>query len=191
MTIDLHAPQIQGFFDIPVDHIFASPVLVRHLTEMQVPDLVVASPDVGSIKMARAYAKRVHGELAFVDKRRLSGEVTEVCHVIGEVEGRNVVFVDDMISTGGTIANAARVVRERGARKVYIFATHPVLCGAATQVLSDAPVERVFVTDSVPIDPEKMAQCPKLQVLTVSDLIGEAIRRIHTSQSVSSLFLKI
>ncbi|MBI4616208.1 MAG: ribose-phosphate pyrophosphokinase [Planctomycetes bacterium] len=189
LAMDLHAAQIQGFFDIPVDHIFAAPVLVRHFQEMELHDLVVASPDVGSIKMARAYANRLHADLAVVDKRRVSGDASEVVNVIGRVEGKNVVIVDDMISTGGTITNAARALVDRGARQVFLGATHAVLCGNAMRLLREAPVQSVVVTDTIPVDPEKLRECSQLRVLTISELLGEAIRRIHKGQSVSSLFL--
>ncbi len=190
LTMDLHSAQIQGFFDIPVDHIYAAPVLVRHLVEKSISDLVVACPDVGSVKMARAYANRVGAELAIVDKRRYSGEKTEVVHVIGDVKNKNVVIVDDMISTGGTIANAAKACFDRGAKKIIICATHAVLCGGATEKLREVPVEEIVLSDTVPIDPEKIRQCPSITVLTIAELLGEAIRRIHSARSVSSLFMK-
>jgi ribose-phosphate pyrophosphokinase len=188
LALDLHAPQIQGFFDIPVDHLYAAPVLVRHLGNVEdLVDPVVVAPDVGGIKMARAYAKSLGAGLAIVDKRRVSPETAEAVHVIGEVEGKTVILVDDMISTAGTITEGARAVARHGARKVYICATHAVLCGPAVQRLSSAPVESVIVTDTIPAHVTEGV--PNLHVLSVGELLGEAIRRIHESESVSSLFV--
>ena len=187
LALDLHAPQIQGFFDIPVDHLFASPVLVKHLKTMDLKDMVVVAPDVGGIKMARAYAKSLGAGLAIVDKRRVSPDSAEAVHVIGEVEGKSVVLVDDMISTAGTISEAAKAVAAHGAKEICVCATHAVLCGPASQRLNGAPSKAVIVTDTIP--PSVSAGVKNLQVLTVADLLGEAIRRIHESQSVSSLFL--
>lgn len=187
LALDLHAPQIQGFFDIPVDHLFASPVLVRHIRELGLEDVVIVAPDVGGIKMARAYAKSLGAGLAIVDKRRVSPEQAEAVHVIGEVAGKTVVLVDDMISTAGTITEAAKSVAAHGAKEVFICATHPVLCGPAVARLSSAPVRSVVVTDTIP--PAVSSGVKNLEVLTISELLGEAIRRIHASESVSSLFL--
>ncbi len=187
LALDLHAAQIQGFFDIPVDHLFASPVMVRHLKGLNLKDPVIVAPDVGGIKMARAYAKVLGAGLAIVDKRRISPEAAEAMHVIGEVEGKTVVLVDDMISTAGTITEAAKTVASHGAKEVYVCATHAVLCGPAIQRLSAAPVRSVVVTDTIP--PASSSGVRALEVLTISELLGEAIRRIHVSESVSSLFL--
>ncbi len=187
LALDLHAPQIQGFFDIPVDHLYAAPVLVKYLKSLALKDLVVVAPDVGGIRMARAFAKSLGAGLAIVDKRRVSPEAAEAIHVIGEVEGKTVVIVDDMISTAGTITEGARAVAEHGARDVYLCATHAVLCGPAVQRLSAVPVRQVIVTDTIP---SSVAEGVKnLKVLGVGELLGEAIRRIHESESVSSLFL--
>jgi ribose-phosphate pyrophosphokinase len=187
LALDLHAPQIQGFFDIPVDHLFAAPVLVKHLRTLGLEDPVVVAPDVGGIKMARAYAKSLGAGLAIVDKRRVSPESAEAVHVIGEVAGKTVVLVDDMISTAGTITEGARAVVAHGAKRVLVCATHPVLCGPAADRLAAAGLESVVVTDTIP--PSATAGVRNLQVRTVSGLLGEAIRRIHESESVSSLFL--
>jgi ribose-phosphate pyrophosphokinase len=187
LALDLHAPQIQGFFDIPVDHLFAAPVMVRHLKDQALKDLVVVAPDVGGIKMARAYAKSLGAGLAIVDKRRISPDAAEAVHVIGEVEGKTVALVDDMISTAGTISEAAKCVAAHGAKEVLVCATHAVLCGPAVQRLSNAPVRSVVVTDTIP--PAVSSGVRNLEVLTISELLGEAIRRIHVSESVSSLFL--
>ncbi|MHC4922899.1 MAG: ribose-phosphate diphosphokinase [Planctomycetota bacterium] len=188
VTLDLHAHQIQGFFDIPVDHIFASPVMVGHLDTLGLEDPVIVAPDVGGIKMARAYAKSLSAGLAIVDKRRHSPESAEVMHIIGDVDQKDVVIVDDMISTAGTITNAARSIREAGARSVYLSATHAVLCGPAVERLSEAPAEQIFVSDTIP--PSVTQDVKNLTTLSVGDLLGEAIRRIHESESVSSLFLQ-
>jgi len=187
LALDLHASQIQGFFDIPVDHLYASPVMVRHLKTLGLKDPVVVAPDVGGIKMARAYAKSLGAGLAIVDKRRVSPEAAEAVHVIGDVEGKAVVLVDDMISTAGTISEASRAVSSHGAKEVYVCATHAVLCGPAVQRLSSAPVRGIIVTDTIP--PAATAGLKNLQVQSIGELLGEAIRRIHESESVSSLFL--
>ena len=183
LTVDLHAAQIQGFFDIPVDHLFAAPVLSNAIKEERIPDLVVVAPDVGGIKVARAYAKRFGSGLAIVDKRRVSGEVAEVFHVIGEVAGKNVLLVDDMISTAGTIVEAVKILKDHGARQIFVAATHPVFCSPALERLRAAPIEKVIVTDTIPARPEA-----KVEVRSIAPLLGEAIRRIHGSESVSSLF---
>jgi ribose-phosphate pyrophosphokinase len=187
LSVDLHAPQIQGFFDIPTDHLYAAPVLVEHFRQLQLKDLTVVSPDVGGIKMARAYAKRLAAGLAICDKRRSGPTETEVMHVIGDVAKRNVVLVDDMISTGTSISEAARACRTHGAKDIYICATHAVLAGSAVEKLSKAPIKEVVVTDTIPLD-GKEKQLENLRVLSIANLVGEAIRRIHHSESVSSLF---
>jgi ribose-phosphate pyrophosphokinase len=187
LALDLHAPQIQGFFDIPVDHLFAAPVLVKHLRTLGLEEPVVVAPDVGGIKMARAYAKSLGAGLAIVDKRRVSPESAEAVHVIGEVKDKTVVLVDDMISTAGTITEGAKAVLSHGARRVLVCATHPVLCGPAVNRLSSVDLDAVIVTDTIP--PSITSGVRGLQVRTVSGLLGEAIRRIHESESVSSLFL--
>jgi len=188
LTMDLHAAQIQGFFDIPVDNLLAEPVLSHHFISENIEDLVLVSPDVGNVKRARVYAHRMNGELAIVDKRRLSGHEVEVGHLIGDVEGKTVLMVDDMISTAGTICEAARVCKDSGAKKVLVGATHAVLCGPAIQRLHDAPIDEVIVTDTIPVSDEKLQDLGKGKVLSVSRLMGEAIHRIHNDESVSSLF---
>ena len=185
LTVDLHAAQIQGFFDVPVDHLYASPVLVRHFDNQRLEDLTVVAPDVGSSKMARGYANRLGGDLAIVDKRRLSAEEIEIGAVIGDVKDRNVLLIDDMISTAGSITEAARTCAESGARSVRIAATHGVFCGPARERLRAAPVEEIVITDTIPID---TAGLPNLRVLRTAPLLAEAIMRVHTEQSLSVLF---
>jgi ribose-phosphate pyrophosphokinase len=186
LALDLHAAQIQGFFDIPVDHLYAKPVLLAAVNALQVEHPVVVSPDVGGIKMARSYAKALDGaDLAIVDKRRISGSQIAVEHVIGEVEGRNVIIVDDMISTGGSMAEAAAIVRRHGARRVVVAVTHPVLCGPAVERLDAAPIDKILVTDSIPLR-EKRPRT--VEIVSVAPLLARAIRNIHRNESVSSLF---
>jgi len=189
LTMDLHAAQIQGFFDIPVDNLYGEPVLSRHYSQMQLKNLVLVSPDPGNAKRARVYADHLGGELAVIDKRRTSGKDIEIGRIIGEVKGKTVLMMDDMITTAGTIAGATRLCRDEGARRVYVGATHAVLCGPAVERLRDAPIDEVVVTDTVPVSQEKIDGIGKLKVLTVADLIGEAIHRIHNDESVSNLFL--
>ncbi len=186
LCVDLHAAQIQGFFDIPVDHMYAKPVLLAAVRRLGLERPVIVSPDVGGIKMARAYAKSLdNADLAIVDKRRISGSQVAVEHMIGEVEGRDVLIVDDMISTGGSISEAARVVRKNGARQIVIAATHGVLCGPAVERLDAAPIDRLLITDSIPPrrEPPK-----RLEVVSIAPLLARAIMNIHRNQSVSSLF---
>ena len=186
VCVDLHAPQIQGFFDIPVDHLYASPVLGRYFRQLNLADLVVVAPDVGSWRLARGYAKRLNAGLAIVDKRRVSERVTEVMSVIGEVKGKNVLLIDDMITTGSSITQAAKTVHDLGSKEIYLAATHAVLCGNAMTLLDAAPVEAVLVTDTIPLPEPK--QRPYLRVLSVARLLGEAVLRIHHAESVSRLF---
>jgi ribose-phosphate pyrophosphokinase len=190
LTIDLHAAQIQGFFDIPVDNLYAEPVLGRHYGERGLQDLVLVSPDVGNTKRTVAYARRLGGDLAVINKRRVSGKDVEVGEIIGEVAGKDVLMMDDMITTGGTVASAAELCKAKGARDIYVGATHAVLCGPAAERLREAPINEVVVTDTIPVPREKIDAIGKLKVLSVSELIGEAIHRIHNDESVSSLFLK-
>ncbi len=188
LTMDLHAAQIQGFFDIPVDNLLAEPVLSHHFINENIENLVLVSPDVGNVKRARVYSGRMNGELAIIDKRRVSGHEVEVGHIIGDVEGRTVLMVDDMISTAGTICEAARLCKENGAERILVGTTHAVLCGPAIQRLHDAPIDEVVVTDTIPVSDEKLQDLEKGRVLSVSKLMGEAIHRIHNDESVSSLF---
>lgn len=190
LALDMHAKQLQGFFDIPLDHLTAEPVLVKYLREKRLQDLTVVAPDVGNMKTASSYATALGAELAIIHKRRLTGR--EVCceEFIGSIEGRNVVMVDDMISTAGTIASAAKMVKERGAKKIIVGATHGVFAGPALERLEAAPIDEVFVTDTIPIREEVRHVLKKLKILTVAPLIGEAMRRIHSNESVSMMFRK-
>jgi ribose-phosphate pyrophosphokinase len=185
LAVDLHAAQLQGFFDIPMDHLYAAPVLVEYFRQLNIKDLTIVSPDVGGIKMARAYAKRLNADLAIVDKRRSGPAETEVMHIIGDVEGRNIILVDDMISTATSITEAAKHCKKKGAKDIYICGTHAVLAGKAVEKLQKAPVKEVVVTDTIPTAGKEFAN---LKVLSIANLLGEAIRRIHHSESVSTLF---
>jgi len=185
LTIDLHAQQIQGFFDIPVDHLWARPVLQQVVAEMGLENLVICSPDVGGVKLARAWAKALGAPLTIVDKRRTSGETVVMENVIGEVEGHDVLLTDDMISTAGTITEAARILKEKGARRVWIAATHAVLCGPAVQRLQDSPAEKVLVSNTIPLRGELPTN---LETVSVAPLLARAVNRIHREESVSALF---
>ncbi|MFN0207547.1 MAG: ribose-phosphate diphosphokinase [Planctomycetota bacterium] len=184
LSVDLHAAQIQGFFDIPVDHLYAKPVLISHFRKLILDNPVVVSPDVGGVKMARAYSKDLNADLAIVDKRRVNAKETVVEAVIGDVSGKTVLIVDDMISTGGSIAEACRIVKKFGAKKVYVGATHAVLCGPAHERLANSGAEQIFLTDTIP--------CPNppanVKIVSIAPLLGQAILRIYRSQSVSDLF---
>ena len=187
LTMDLHAGQIQGFFDIPLDHLFAANTLVEYFSTQQViPDLVEVSPDVGGIKMARAYAKRLQSDLAMVDKRRISHEDAEVMDIMCKVDGKNALIVDDLVSTAGSLVQAVRALREAGAGDVYAAITHPVLSGPARERLAASDLKELVVTDTIPIPPERLL--PKIKVISVAPLFAEAIRRIHEEESVSVLF---
>jgi ribose-phosphate pyrophosphokinase len=188
ITVDLHAAQIQGFFDIPVDHLYAAPVFVEHFRTLRIPDLTIVAPDVGSAKMARGYAKRLHTDLAIVNKRRMSAYETEVTEVIGSVEGRNVLLIDDMVSTAGSITEAAKAVKRLGAKDVYLAATHGVLCGPARERLSECGAKQVVLTDTIPVDTAGMGEL--LRVLSIAPLLATAIDRVHHERSVSALFLR-
>jgi ribose-phosphate pyrophosphokinase len=190
LALDLHATQIQGFFDIPMDHLFSFPVLSGYFKERAIPDLSVASPDVGGIRMARAFAAWLGAGLAVVDKRRISPEQSEPGFVIGEVKDRNILLVDDMITTGGSIANAAATLKEKGARDIYVATAHAVLCGSAVERLAAAPIRQIIATDSIPLNHKALQLGDRIKVLTVSGLLGEAVRRIHSNLSVSSLFAR-
>ena len=187
LTMDLHADQIQGFFDIPVDNIYASPVLLSDLKSKNYPNLVVSSPDVGGVVRARALAKQLGCDLAIIDKRRAAANVSEVMHVIGEIEGRNCVIMDDMIDTAGTLCKAAEVLKERGANSVYAYCTHPVFSGSAVERIHASQIDEVVITNTIPLSDAAKA-CPKIRQLSVAFLFAETIRRISDGESVTSLF---
>jgi len=187
LTMDLHSPQIQGFFDIKVDHLFAAPVIIEYFKKKNLKNLVVLSPDVGGMIRARAYAKRLSSPLAVIDKRRPMANEAEVMHVVGEVRGKDVLIVDDMVDTGGTVIAAANALRREGAKDIYASCTHPVLSGGALQKICDSPLKEIVVTDTIPLKERK--ENNKIKVLSVSSLLGEAIKRIHENKSVSSLFI--
>ena len=187
LSIDLHAKQLEGFFDIPVDHLTAEPVIVQYLAQKRMSDLTVVAPDVGNMKTASRYATALGAELAIIHKRRLTGQEILCEEIIGTVEDRNIIMVDDMISTAGTICGAAKMAKSRGAKKIVIGATHGVFADPAIQRLSEAPIDEVLVTDTIPIS-EPVKQIKNLKVLSVASLLGEAVRRIHSNESLSSMF---
>ena len=187
LTMDLHADQIQGFFDIPVDNIYASPVLLSDLKSKAYPDLVVVSPDVGGVVRARALAKQLGTDLAIIDKRRPKANVSEVMHVIGEIDGRNCVIMDDMIDTAGTLVKAAEVLKERGAKRVFAYCTHPILSGPAVDRIAGSQLDEVVITNTIPLSDAAKA-CKKIRQLSVAFLFAETIRRISDGESVTSLF---
>jgi ribose-phosphate pyrophosphokinase len=188
LTMDLHKAQIQGFFDIPVDHLFAAQVIVDYCSRLHYPNLTIVSPDAGGAERARAYAKRLDGELAVVDKRRTEDGTAEVMNVIGDVRGRACILQDDIIDTAGTIQKAAMALKEAGAERVLACAVHGVLSGPAIDRIERSPLDQLIVTDSIPLRPEAQ-QCRKIVVLSVARLLGQAIRNIHEETSVSSLFV--
>jgi ribose-phosphate pyrophosphokinase len=187
LVVDLHAPQIQGFFNIPVDHLFASPVLVDYFKKMQLPNLTVVSPDAGGVERARFFAKKIDAALAIVDKRRTDMNVAEVMHVIGDVKGRTCLIIDDIIDTAGTLVKTADALLNAGASKVYACASHPVLSGPAIDRISKSRLEQVVVTNTIPLTEAGKAE-PKIKVLSIAGLLGRAIQSIHEETSVSSLF---
>jgi len=188
LCIDLHAGQIQGFFNIPVDNIYATPILLPAIRERFGPEVTIISPDAGGVERARAYAKRLDAPLAIVDKRRERANVAEVMHIVGDVSGERCVIVDDMIDTAGTLSEAATALREAGAAGVYAAITHPVLSGPAIKRLRESALEELVVTDSIPLSDEG-SDCEKIRVISIADLLGEAVRRISNEESVSSLFV--
>jgi ribose-phosphate pyrophosphokinase len=188
LTMDLHKAQIQGFFDIPVDHLFAAPVIIEYLDRLGYPDLTIVSPDAGGAERARAYAKRLDAELAIIDKRRTDDGTAEVMNVVGDVQGRTCIIQDDIIDTAGTIVKAAQALVDNGAKRVLACAVHGVLSGPALTRLESAPIERLIVTNTIPFSGDK-GRCDKIIVLSVARLLGQAIRSIHEETSVSSLFV--
>ena len=191
LTMDLHAAQIQGFFDVPVDHLYASPVLNEHFLNagFNADDIVIVSPDEGSIKRALGHSKRIGGRVAIIDKRRTSAETTVQANLMGgPVEGKICLMFDDMISTAGSICGAAQVLHEQGAREIHVGTTHALLCGPAIERLQKARLDSLVCTNSIPLDESKQSSLPQLRVLSVDQLLGEAIKRIHRNESVSKLF---
>jgi ribose-phosphate pyrophosphokinase len=187
--MDLHADQIQGFFDLPLDHLTAQPVIASHISGMALKDCVVVSPDVGNLKRATSYVQRLGGDLAVIDKRRMSGDTAVASRVIGDVENKTVLMFDDMITTGGTATEAVRILRDHGAKRFLLAATHPVLAGPAVERLSGAGIDWIVVTDTICLRPEVARQLPQMTVLSVAPLLGDAIRRIHLDQSISAMFV--
>jgi ribose-phosphate pyrophosphokinase len=187
LTMDLHSPQIQGFFGIPVDNLMAAPVLAQHIKTLKLDEVTVVSPDAGGVGRARVFAKRLDAKLAIIDKRRPAPNVAEVLHVIGDVAGRNVVIFDDMVDTAGTLTESARALADHGAKRIFSAATHPVLSGPAVDRIAQSKLERIFVTNTIPLG-DKAAATGRFAVESVAELFGEAIRRINEGSSVSSLF---
>jgi ribose-phosphate pyrophosphokinase len=187
LTMDLHAGQIQGFFDIPVDHLFAVGIFIDYIVKLKIKNIVVVSPDVGSIKMARAYAKRLSSSLAIIDKRRISPDKAEVMHILGEVEGKNAIIVDDLVATGSSLVGAVETLNKAKAKSITAAITHGVLSRPALERIDGCKnLEKLFITDSIPLDERK--KHPRIAVLSVAGLLGEAIKRIHHEESISSLF---
>jgi ribose-phosphate pyrophosphokinase len=187
LTVDLHAGQIQGFFNIPVDHLFAAPVLLEYLRKLR-NEMVVVSPDAGGVERARAFAKRLNTSLAIIDKRRDAPNVSQVMNIIGDVEGLTAVLLDDIVDTGGTLVRAAQALMGKGAKEVYACCTHPVLSGQAIQIISESPIKEMIITDSIPLGNEARGN-PVFKVLSISGILAEAIQRITADESVSSLFV--
>ncbi|MBL7084813.1 MAG: ribose-phosphate pyrophosphokinase [Candidatus Omnitrophica bacterium] len=186
LTIDLHAGQIQGFFNIPVDHLFAINVFVEYYTKLRLENLVVVSPDVGGIKMARAYAKRFQADLAIIDKRRINSKQTEVMNIMGEVKGKNAIIVDDLVATAGSLVEGVAALKAHGAGDIYAAITHPVLSGPALERIENCALKQLAVCDTIPVKDGKLH--PKIKVLSIASLLGEAVKRIHREESVSCLF---
>jgi len=187
LTVDLHAGQIQGFFNIPVDHLYAAPVMLEYIKANYGNDTVIVSPDAGGVERARAFAKRLNSPMAIIDKRRLAPNIAQVMTIIGDVEGKTAILLDDMVDTAGTLALSAEALKKEGAKKVFAMATHAVLSGPAIERLEKSAIEELVVTDTIPLGAK--SSCRKIRVLSVASLLGEAIKRIHFHDSVSSLFV--
>ncbi|MBN2720713.1 MAG: ribose-phosphate pyrophosphokinase [Proteobacteria bacterium] len=188
LTMDLHAGQIQGFFNIPVDHLYASPVLLGYLHGIDLGETVIVSPDAGGVERARAFAKRLGAGLAIIDKRRTGPNISQAMNIVGDVKGKAAIVIDDMIDTGGTLVEGLKALQAAGAGPLLACATHPVFSGSAVERLQDSPAEKIVVTDSIPLS-EEAQKCEKIIQLSVDELLAEAIRRIHDNESVSSLFV--
>jgi len=187
LTVDLHAEQIQGFFDVPVDNVYGSPVLLEDIEEQKFEDLITVSPDIGGVVRARAVAKQLGTDLAIIDKRRPRANVAEVMHIIGEVDGRTCLLVDDIIDTAGTLCSAAKALKQHGAKKVIAYCTHPVLSGIALDNINNSMLDELVVTDSIPLSKAAL-ECPRIRVLTLSKMLGEAMRRLSNEESLSAMF---
>ena len=187
LAMDLHAAQLQGFFDIPVDHLFAEPVLSKYFQNKKIEKLTIVSPDIGNMKRAARYVEHLNGELAIIHKRRVNGKEVQFGEIIGTVKGRNVLMCDDMISTAATMCIAAKIVKEQGANKIFIGATHGIFSDQAVENIADSPIDEVVVTDTIPLR-ENVKKLKNLKVLTVSEILGEAIKRIHKNESISAMF---
>jgi ribose-phosphate pyrophosphokinase len=187
LTMDLHAGQIQGFLDMPVDHLYARPVVLEHLAQLNLPNPAIVSPDAGGVERARAYAKRLNMSLAIIDKRRVDDNEAEAMHIVGDVKDRNVIIVDDLIDTAGTVVKGSQALRREGARRIFVAATHAILSGPAIERIVNSDIEGLIVTDTIPLTEEK--RVPKIRVLGVARLLGEAIKSIHEETSVSTLFV--
>jgi len=187
VTMDLHAGQIQGFFNVPVDHLFGSPVFLDYAMKKRISNLIVISPDAGGVERARAYAKRLNASVGFIDKRRIEKNTAKVAHIVGDVRGKTAMIVDDMVDTASTLVEGTNALLENGAVEVFACCTHPVLSGPALERVCNSPLKDLVVTNTIPLG-NKAKDCPKLKVLSVAHLFGEAIRRIHEQASVSSLF---
>ncbi|MCH9647942.1 MAG: ribose-phosphate pyrophosphokinase [Deltaproteobacteria bacterium] len=188
LTMDLHAAQIQGFFDVPVDHLFAAPVLLDAIRDLELPDMVIVAPDAGGVERARAIAKRLSAGLAIVDKRRVAANTAEVMHLIGDIDGRNALIIDDIIDTAGTLTKTVGLLKAKGAQRILAAGIHGVLSGPALRRIEESEMEAVLITNTTPVD-DKLASCRKLRSYSVAPLLGEALRRIHENSSVSSLFV--
>jgi ribose-phosphate pyrophosphokinase len=188
LTMDLHAAQIQGFFNIPVDHLFAAPVLLDAIRKLELQEMVIVSPDVGGVARARAIAKRLGASLAIIDKRRTGKNETEILNVVGDVDGRDVLILDDIIDTAGTLVQAESALRRQGASRTYAAAVHPVLSGPAIERIEGSELQSLLVTNTIPVD-ASVARCPRIHPLSIAPILGEAIQRIHDGTSVSSLFV--
>jgi len=188
LTVDLHADQIQGFFDIPVDNVYASPIILEHIASQEYDDLMIVSPDVGGVVRARAIAKQLDdADLAIIDKRRQKANDSQVMHIIGEVENRTCILVDDMVDTAGTLCKAANALKKQGAAKVVAYCTHPVLSGPAIDNINASSLDMLYVTDTIPLS-KKAQQCDRISVLSMSDILAESMRRISNEESLSAMF---
>ena len=188
VSMDLHAGQIQGYFNIPVDNIFAAPILLKYIRSHFEDNLVIVSPDAGGVERARAFAKRLEASLAIIDKRRDAPNIAEAMNIIGEVKGKTAIILDDMVDTAGTLVQASKALKDRGVSNVYACVTHPVLSGPAIKRIEDSPIDQLVVTDTIPLN-EKAQKCSKIIILSVAELLGETIKRIYSSHSVSTLFV--